>query len=394
MKTDTRLMSPSPYWSQRLAALEPYTPGEQPRDRRYIKLNTNESPYPPSPKVLEAIRQAANADLRLYPDPTCLALRTAIAERYGLPGADWVFVGNGSDEILAFAFAAFFGPRGPAGSVRNTAQEAKEAAEQTALQTAAGNPDTRPLLFPDITYSFYPVYAELWNIPFKTIPVHDHFEISVEDYKQPACGVVLANPNAPTGIGLARESLIKLIDWHREAGNVALVDEAYVDFGGESLADQVQHYDNLLVVHTLSKSRSLAGLRVGYALGHPDLIEGLRRIKDSFNSYTLDRLALAGAQAAIEDREYYDAMAERIVATRERSRAELEALGFEVLPSAANFIFIRHPARRGTELFQALRNRGILVRHWNKGRIYDYLRVSIGTDEEMDTLSRICREII
>jgi histidinol-phosphate aminotransferase len=216
----------------------------------------------------------------------------------------------------------------------------------------------------------------------------------VEDYKQPACGVVLANPNAPTGIGLAREALISLIDWHRQAGNVVLVDEAYVDFGGESLADQVQRYDNLLVVHTLSKSRSLAGLRVGYALGHPDLIEGLRRIKDSFNSYTLDRLALAGAQAAIEDREYYDAMAARIVATRERSRAALTALGFEVLPSAANFIFVRHPARRGVELFQALRNRGILVRHWNKGRIYDYLRVSIGTDEEMDTLIRICREII
>lgn len=365
----SQVMNVSPYWSRRLSALEPYTPGEQPRDRRYIKLNTNESPYPPSPKVLVALTKAVNGDLRLYPDPTCLNLRGVIASRYGLPGPEWVFAGNGSDEILAFAFAAFFGPRG-------TAEEAL------------------PLLFPDITYSFYPVFGDLWGITYKTIPVNDEFEIDTADYQQKARGVVLANPNAPTGRALGKAVLTDLAAYHQQEGNVVLIDEAYVDFGAESMADQVPHFDNLLVVHTLSKSRSLAGLRVGYALGHPDLIEGLRLIKDSLNSYTLDRLALAGAQAAIEDRSYYEDRAAKIMATRERTREGLVSLGFEVLPSAANFIFIRHPARRGAELFQALRNRGLLVRHWNKGRIYDYLRVSIGTDEEMDSFLRICRELV
>lgn len=355
----------SPYWSKRVAGLEPYTPGEQPRDRRYIKLNTNESPYPPSPKVLEAIRSTAHEDLRLYPDPTCLALRNTIAARYGLPGADWVFVGNGSDEILAFAFAAFFGPR--------------------------DRMERRPLLFPDITYSFYPVYTDLWNIEYETVPVNEKFEIDTAHYRRPASGVVLANPNAPTGRALGKGALTDLAAFHQQEQNVVLIDEAYVDFGAESMADQVQRYDNLLVVHTLSKSRSLAGLRVGYALGQPDLIEGLRRVKDSFNSYTLDRLALAGAQAAIEDREYYDAMAAKIAATRENTRRALEEAGFEVIPSAANFIFIRHPERPGAELFQDLRSRGILVRHWNKPRISEYLRVSIGTDEEMESFVRICR---
>jgi len=373
----TRLMNGSPYWSDRCAALEPYTPGEQPRDRRYIKLNTNESPYPPSPKVLEALKAAAQDDLRLYPDPTCLALRKTIADRYGLPGPEWVFVGNGSDEILAFAFAAFFGERKRTAHGSDPVFEARE-----------------PLLFPDITYSFYPVYAELWDIPYKTIPVSDAFEIDVDDFKQGSNGVVLANPNAPTGRALGKGEIEALTAFHQQNQRVVLIDEAYVDFGAESMADQVEHFDNLLVVHTLSKSRSLAGLRVGYCLGQPDLIEGLRRIKDSFNSYTLDRLALAGAQAAIEDRDYYGAMAAKIIATREQSREQLINMGFEVLPSAANFIFIRHPARRGEELFQALRNRGILVRHWNKGRIYDYLRVTIGTDEDMAAFIRICREIL
>jgi histidinol-phosphate aminotransferase len=373
----TRLMNGSPYWSDRCAALEPYTPGEQPRDRRYIKLNTNESPYPPSPKVLEALKAAAQDDLRLYPDPTCLALRKTIADRYGLPGPEWVFVGNGSDEILAFAFAAFFGERKRTTHGSDPVFEARE-----------------PLLFPDITYSFYPVYAELWDIPYKTIPVSDAFEIDVDDFKQGSNGVVLANPNAPTGRALGKGEIEALTAFHQQNQRVVLIDEAYVDFGAESMADQVERFDNLLVVHTLSKSRSLAGLRVGYCLGQPDLIEGLRRIKDSFNSYTLDRLALAGAQAAIEDRDYYGAMAAKIIATREQSREQLINMGFEVLPSAANFIFIRHPARRGEELFQALRNRGILVRHWNKGRIYDYLRVTIGTDEDMAAFIRICREIM
>ncbi len=374
------MRQPSPYWSRRLAALEPYTPGEQPRDRRYIKLNTNESPYPPSPQVLEAIRAAANQDLRLYPDPTCLGLRNTIASRYGLPGADWVFVGNGSDEILAFAFAAFFGPR--------------DRAEGANSSEAASSMERRPLLFPDITYSFYPVYADLWDIEYEAIPVTAQFEIDTADYRRPAGGVVLANPNAPTGRALGKGLLTDLAAFHQQEQNLVLIDEAYVDFGAESMANQVQRSENLLVVHTLSKSRSLAGLRVGYALGHPDLIEGLRRIKDSFNSYTLDRLALAGAQAAIEDREYYEAMAAKIRATREQTRRALEEIGFEVIPSAANFIFIRHPERPGKEIFQDLRSRGILVRHWNKSRISEYLRVSIGTDQEMESFVRLCRELV
>jgi len=385
----TRLMNESPYWSDRCAALEPYTPGEQPRDRRYIKLNTNESPYPPSPKVLEALKAAAQDDLRLYPDPTCLALRKTIADRYGLPGPEWVFVGNGSDEILAFAFAAFFGERKRRGAA---SVPASVPASDYALGPEPGK--GAPLLFPDITYSFYPVYAELWNIPYKTIPVSHAFEITVTDFKQRSNGVVLANPNAPTGRALGKDALQDLTAFHQQNQQVVLIDEAYVDFGAESMADQVENFDNLLVVHTLSKSRSLAGLRVGYAMGQPDLIEGLRRMKDSFNSYTLDRLALAGAQAAIEDRLYYDAMSSNIITTRERSREQLINLGFEVIPSAANFIFIRHPAQRGEKLFQDLRNRGILVRHWNKDRISEYLRVSIGTDEEMDTFVSQCRDIV
>lgn len=370
-------MNKSPYWSDRCAALEPYTPGEQPRNRRYIKLNTNESPYPPSPKVLEALQGAVQDALRLYPDPNCLALRETIAKRYGLPDPEWVFTGNGSDEILAFAFAAFFGPREGTGS------------GSAPLFEAEG-----PLLFPDITYSFYPVYAQLWNIPYRTIPVSETFEIDPREYRKRASGVVLANPNAPTGRALTKRVLKELVAFHQENQQVVLLDEAYVDFGTESMGDQVTQFDNLLVVHTLSKSRSLAGLRVGYAMGHPDLIEGLRRIKDSFNSYTLDRLALAGAQAAIQDRDYYDGMAAKIIATREKTRRKLETLGFVVLPSAANFIFIRHPSKRGKELFQALRDRGILVRHWDRDRISEYLRVTIGTDEDMEIFVGQCQEII
>ncbi|MFQ3547387.1 MAG: histidinol-phosphate transaminase, partial [Termitinemataceae bacterium] len=348
---------PCPYWNQRTQELAPYTPGEQPRDRKYIKLNTNESPYPPSPRVLEALRAAATGDLRLYPDPTCLELRTVIAKRYGLPGPDWVFIGNGSDEILAFAFGALFPSRTEEGSTE--------------------------ILFPDITYSFYPVYADLWDISYRTPAVDDQFAIDVEDYFVNAGGVILPNPNAPTGRALSKKALLSIAASQRNQHRVFILDEAYVDFGAESCVPALTDHDNLLVVHTLSKSRSLAGLRVGYALGHPDLIEGLRRIKDSFNSYTLDRLALAGAAAAIEDSAYYEDMARRIIATREKTVQGLTELGFEIIPSSANFIFVRHPARRGPELFQALRNRGILVRHWNKGRIFDYLRITIGTDEEM-----------
>lgn len=361
----------SVFWNSRTRDLQPYVPGEQPRDRRYVKLNTNENPYPPSPRTLEVIRAAASESLRLYPDPMCLDLRRAIARRYGTT-VERVFVGNGSDEILAFAFGAFFESRGA---------------------SAEPNTAAAPVLFPDISYSFYPVYAKLWDIPFQTPKVADDFSIRIEDYLGPSGGVVFPNPNAPTGRAISRADVQRIVAVQAERNRVVLVDEAYVDFGAESAVADTAAYPNLLTVHTLSKSRSLAGLRVGYAIGSEELIEGLNRVKDSFNSYTLDRCALAGAAAAIDDRGYYDEVNARVTATRERCAAALTRLGFEGPPSAANFLFVRHPRFAGAELFQALRDRGILVRHFSKPRIEEYLRISVGTDEEMDTLIAALGEI-
>ncbi len=359
----------SVYWNKRVRDLSPYVPGEQPRDKRYIKLNTNENPYPPSPATLEAIR-AAMADLRLYPDPLCLNLRRAIAERYGTR-PERVFVGNGSDEILAFAFGAFFAGRSE--------------------QALAGG---EALLYPDLSYSFYPVYVDLWSLASLTPPVNADFTINTDNYRVPALGVVLANPNAPTSLALSRADILSVVADQEKRGRVVLVDEAYVDFGAESVARDIGDYSNLLVVHTLSKSRSLAGLRVGFALGHEDLIEGLTRIKDSFNSYTLDRLALAGATAAIEDSSYYEAANARVAATRDRVMPRLRALGFTVLASKTNFLFASQPSFSGAFLFQALRERGILVRRFDKPRIADYLRISVGTDEDMDALIAACADLV
>jgi len=349
----------STYWSELTTSLEPYVPGEQPKDRTYIKLNTNENPYPPSPKALEAIREAAGADLRLYPDPSCDALRETIAAYYGF-AKEQVFVGNGSDEILAFAFPAFFSAN-------------------------------RKILFPDITYSFYPVYAQLYGIPYETVPTDEQFRIDPKTYAVENGGVILPNPNAPTARFLLVNGIKEILEANKE--QVVIVDEAYIDFGGESVAPLIAEYPNLLVVQTLSKSRSLAGLRVGMALGHPDLIEGLNRIKNSFNSYTLDRLALAGAVAAIEDRDYFEETSRKVVATRDRTTAALRELGFEVIDSLANFVFVMHPQKEARELFALLKERGILVRYFNKPRIDRYLRVSIGTDEEMDALLDVLRDI-
>ncbi|MDR2417543.1 MAG: histidinol-phosphate transaminase [Treponema sp.] len=356
----------SKYWNQRTRALSPYIPGEQPRERKFIKLNTNENPYPPSPEVIAAIRNAANDDLCLYPDPECLELRTAIARRYALT-PEQVFVGNGSDEILAFAFAAFF--------------------ENGAVAL--------PVLFPDITYSFYPVYARLWGTPFELVPLRDDFSLSIDDYDRPNGGVVIANPNAPTGCVLRLEDARLLVEQQTVYGRIALFDEAYMAFASEpgSLVGYINEYPNLLTVHTLSKAASLAGLRVGYAIAHAELIEGLRRVRDSFNSYTLDRLALAGATAAIRHSAYYDDCDRRIIATRKRVSTQLAALGFEFVPSSANFIFTRHPAIKGSALFEALRERGILTRRWDVSRIADYLRVSIGTDADMDAFLAVCADI-
>ena len=364
----------SDFWNTRTKNLSPYIPGEQPRDRQFIKLNTNENPYPPSPKVIEAIKNAADEKLRLYPDPECTQLREAIAARYGVR-KEQVFAGNGSDEILGFAFGAFF--------------------ESTAVGSGIEKP--APILFPDITYSFYPVYADLWDIPFSTVPLCEEFYIRADEYKIECGGVVLPNPNAPTGIEIRIEDLLSLADYLEKQGKVLIVDEAYVAFSGgetQSIIPFINKHPNMLVVHTLSKSASLAGLRVGFAIGNEKLIEGLCRIRDSFNSYTLDRLALAGATAAILDSEYYDEINGKVIDTRDRVKNVLRGLGFDVLESAANFLFIKPPIIGGEELFTALREKGILTRHFNKDRIKDFLRVSIGTDKEMDTFLAACRELL
>jgi histidinol-phosphate aminotransferase len=351
----------SKYWNNRTKNIIPYTPGEQPKDRKFIKLNTNENPYPPSPKVIEAVKSAANGDLRLYPDPESAVFREAAAKRYSVKPQQ-VFAGNGSDEILAFAFAAFF--------------------------------QTEPLLFPDITYSFYPVYADLWNIPYRKIPLCDDFSINCDDYKVPSSGVIFPNPNAPTGMPVPLADILQLAEYLESQGKALIIDEAYAAFGAESAVSCIDKHPNLLTVHTMSKQMSLAGLRFGYAIGSEELIEGLRRIKDSFNSYPIDRLALMGATAAIGDSAYYNDINAKVTATRERTAKELQSLGFNVLPSKANFLFVKAPNVSGIDFFMKLRERGILVRHFNKGRVADYLRVTIGTDEEMDKFLDVCKDII
>jgi histidinol-phosphate aminotransferase len=362
--------------------LSPYVPGEQPRDRKFIKLNTNENPWPPSPKVAEAIGAvlAGGAErLGRYPDPDCTELREAAARRYGV-GPEQVFAGNGSDEVLAFAFGAFFdGAAEPSGG--------------PGAEPAPGS-EAGPVLFPDITYSFYPVYAALWDIPFRRVPLAEDFCLRAEDYRVPSGGVILPNPNAPTGRALPARELRPLLAYQLERRRVVVIDEAYAPFGAESLVPFINEYPNLLTVHTLSKSASLAGLRVGFAVGNGELIEGLRRIRDSFNSYTVDRLAQAGAVAALSDAAYYDGINRRVIATRERAAAALAGLGFTVIPSAANFIFVRSPNMGGAAFSARLRERGILVRHFNQPRIADFVRISVGTDGEMDILLEACGAMV
>ena len=351
----------SRYWSQVVHGLTPYVPGEQPKLPNLVKLNTNENPYGPSPRVIEALRAEAGDTLRLYPDPNCDRLKQAVAAFHGLTPAQ-VFVGNGSDEVLAHVFLAL-------------------------LKHEA------PVLFPDITYSFYPVYCGLYGIDYRQVPLNEAFAIRVEDYLQPNGGIIFPNPNASTGCALPLSDIERLLQANRDS--VVVIDEAYVDFGAESAVGLVDRYPNLLVVHTLSKSRSLASLRVGYAVGHPELIEALTRVKDSFNSYPLDRFAIAGAAAAMEDRAWFEDACRKVVATRTRLVAGLEALGFEVLPSAANFVFARHPGRDGAELTASLRARSIIVRHFrNPPRIAPFLRITVGTDTQCEALIAALREIL
>ena len=348
------------YWSKLARNLVPYVPGEQPQDKKYIKLNTNENPYPPSPKVIEAIKAAANDYLKLYPDPQGQELRAEIAEYYGL-AQNKVFVGNGSDEILAFAFMAFFDPG-------------------------------RPILFPDITYSFYPVYAGLCNLDYETLRLNQDFSLPVKQFCRQNGGIIFPNPNAPTGKAITLKEIEEILSNNRE--NVVIIDEAYIDFGAESAVKLINQYPNLLVVQTLSKSRSLAGLRVGWALGEDNLIKALDTVKNSLNSYTLDRLALAGAQQAIKDEEYFQKVRKKIITTREKTSRELLKLGFTVIPSQANFVFVSHPAVPAEHIFQRLKEQGVLVRYFKQPRIDNFLRVSIGTDQDMETFLQVIEAIV
>ena len=353
----------SRFWSPVVKTLTPYVPGEQPQMQRLVKLNTNESPYGPSPKALAAIDGQNTADLRLYPDPEGAALKQAIAKLHGLDPKQ-VFLGNGSDEVLAHVFAGLL-------------------------------KQSKPVNFPDITYSFYPVYCKLFGIEYQTIPLGENFEINTADFKTPNGGIIFPNPNAPTGRSIPRSEIEALLS--RNKDSVVVIDEAYVDYGTESCIPLLRGNacpENLLVVHTLSKSRALAGLRVGFAVGHPDLIEGLERVKNSFNSYPLGRLAQAGAIAAIEDQPHLEETSAKVIQTRTKLVERLNALGFETLPSTANFIFTRHPQHAGAKLYQALRDRGIIVRHFKSARIEEFLRITIGTDEQSGELVAALKEIL
>ena len=342
----------SKFWSPFVNDLVPYVPGEQPKLTKLVKLNTNENPYGPSPKAIEAMRAAVSDDLRLYPDPNSDVLKQAVASYYGVD-ANRVFLGNGSDEVLAHAYNAFF------------RQE-------------------KPLLFPDISYSFYPVYCGLYDVDYEVVPLDEQFQIRVEDYARPNGGIIFPNPNAPTGCLLALDAVEQILK--NSPDSVVIVDEAYIDFGGETAISLVDRYPNLLVTQTLSKSRSLAGLRVGLAVGHPDLIEALERVKNSFNSYPLDRMAIVGAAAAFDDREYFEHTCQRVIASREALVEQLEGKGFEVLPSAANFIFARHPQHDAAGLAAKVREQGVIVRHFKQARIAQFLRITIGTPEQNQAL--------
>lgn len=347
------------YWSPFVKDIVPYTPGEQPKVTNLVKLNTNENAYGVSPRVFEALKQTINDNLRLYPDPEATQLCQALANLHQV-NKENIFVGNGSDEVLGLAFYTFL--------------------KQDA-----------PTLFPDITYSFYPVYCELFDIPYVQIPLDEEFRVNLNDYNRKASAIVLANPNAPTSIALDYETIENWVKAHPQ--QLIIIDEAYVDFGGQTVIPLIQKYPNILVIRTFSKFYALAGLRVGYAVGHADLIEGLRRVKDSFNSYPLDRLAQAGALAAINDIQWSIDHAKRIIANREKMTNVLKALGFKVLESSANFVFAMHPDFSGETLAKTLRQENIIVRHFNKPRIQNWLRITIGTEEECQALLKVFQKI-
>ncbi len=344
-------------WEKNIRKVTPYLPGEQPKRTDIIKLNTNENPYPPSPAVEEALRTIRTEDLRRYPDPEARELTEAIArEEHVRP--EQVFCGVGSDEVLALSFLTFF------------------------------NSD-RPILFPDITYSFYEVWADLFRIPYEKVPLNERFEIVPDEYGRPSGGIVFPNPNAPTGVFLSLDAVEEILRSHPDV--VTIVDEAYIDFGGDTSIGLVEHYDNLMVVKTFSKSRALAGMRIGYAIAQEPLIRHLKDVKNSFNSYTMSRAAIALGTAAIRDRDYFEKTRARILATREQAKAEFSRLGFSFPDSMTNFLFVTTKRAPAKELFAALSGAGIYVRYFDQPRIDDYLRITIGTDAQMEQLYRFLR---
>ena len=344
----------------KLRKIDPYVPGEQPKTASIIKLNANENPYPPAPGVAEVLRTFDTAKLAVYPDANAKALKTAVAERFSLRPAQ-VFLGNGSDDVLALAFQSFF---------------------------CSGE----PILYPDITYSFYPVWCDLFRIPYETMPLDEDFCVNVRDYDKPNGGIVLPNPNAPTGRGVSLDFLEDLLQHNQDC--VVIIDEAYVDFGAQSAVPLLDKYENLLIVQTTSKSRSLAGMRIGYALGSETLISTLEAVKNSYNSYTMDAVALAVGEASIRDEAYFQDTCRKVAATRDRSADALRALGFTVLPSLTNFLFVTHPEKKAPDIFTALREKGIFIRYFKLPRIDNYLRITVGTDEQMDTLLAALKEIL
>ncbi|CAP02134.1 histidinol-phosphate transaminase [Acinetobacter baumannii] len=351
------------FWSPEVRELEPYVPGEQPKIQNLLKLNTNENPYPPSPKVVEAVQAVLHeqADaLRLYPDPDATALKQAIAKQQNIDVSQ-VFVGNGSDEVLAHIFKAFF------------------------LQD-------EPILYPDITYSFYPVYSQFFGTKTKEIPLNENFEIDVRDYTQPNGGVIITNPNAPTSIALSLAEIEQVLQANPDC--VVVIDEAYVDFGAESAVSLINRYENLVVCQTTSKSRSLAGLRVGFAIAQSHLIAALEAVKNSFNSYPIDRFAIAAAVASFEDQAYFEEQCQKVITSREKLVRDLTELGFNVLPSKANFIFATHSQHDAGQLAQKLREQGIIVRYFNKPRINQFLRITVGTDEQNARLVQTLKQDI
>ena len=347
-------------WENNVRRVVPYTPGEQPKIKNIIKLNTNENPYPPAPGVEEVWKNMDISDFRKYPDPGCTALVDGISKFYNVD-RNKIFVGVGSDDVLAMAFLTFFNSESP-------------------------------ILFPDITYSFYDVWAQLFRIPYKQMPLREDFTIDPSDYMNPNGGIVIANPNAPTGVLLPLDAIEEIIKKNPDV--VVIVDEAYVDFGGESAVGLIDKYENLLVVQTFSKSRSMAGMRIGFAFGSAKLIKFLSDVKFSFNSYTMNMPSLLLGEAAISDKEYFEKTRNMVIATRESTKKRLKDLGFIFADSMTNFIFAMHPKMSGKEIFEKLRERGIIVRRWDQPRISEYLRISIGTDDEMDTLIAALKEIL